>query len=340
LRLSGALVRAIPNIESNPGRIILHPVGRDACARDIPRSEDQTMTADDQTGDQDGGATTVDDSTDTSTTTDTSATDSSSGDSGSSDSSSSDAGSADSGSSDSGSSDSGSTGAGGSGASDDQTPAADLTVADIQPASADADSALSSAGSDMTSAGATDTVAADAEGGGGGGGSVSLGDLVTLGKAVASIMTASEATYDMKSNPVTVLPQGKDPSSITGISSDPHELRLVVSMSNRAGMEMCNLPIVVQWRYGGQIGGKGRFITNASAFMDSGADVGAFYRGEVTAALKDPFNAGSDASDPIASVDVHIEVKVTDKISPANLFVVLEGNIRGDGAGALRRRPD
>ena len=228
-------------------------------------------------------------------------------------------------------------------ASSDQTPADQLVVNDIQPVSVSPDgsgaSAPASQGTQAASPSGDDAVAADASSGIGGSG-VSVGDLVTIGKAVASIMTASSPDYSMKSNPVSVLPQGKDPTNLTGVSADPQELRLVVAMDNKLGMEMCNLPIVVQWRYGGSLGGKGHYITNASAFLDSGADIGAFYKGDVNATLDNPFNAGSDASDPIASVDVHIEVKVTDKISPANLFVVLEGNIRGDGYGKLARRPN
>jgi hypothetical protein len=317
------------------------------------------MTQDDQTTDpQDGGATTDD----TSTTTDAgSGSDasaqatSSDGGSGSSDDSGSGGGSSDAGAGDSGSSStdggSGDAGAASSSSSDggssadsgsgDQTPAANLTLASIQPASADADSSIASSSGGASTAsttGSNDAVAADAESGGSGGG-VSVGDLVTVGKAVASIMTASAPDYSMKSNPVSVLPQGADPASMVGISADPHELRILVSAENGLGMEVCKLPIVVQWRYGGNIGGKGHYITNASAFLDSGADLGAFYKGEVTAALQNPFNAGSDPKDMLASVDVHIEVKVTDKISPGNLFVVLEGNIRGDGGGTLAERP-
>jgi hypothetical protein len=320
------------------------------------------MTQDDQTGDQDGGGATADD-TSTTIATDTSGSDAStgdtpsgggSGDAGSGDggSGASDAGSGDSGSTassnDGGSGDagaaSGSSSDGGSSAdagASDQTPAADLTLASVQPASTDADSSISSSPSGSstasTSGGSDDAVAADAQSGGGGG--VSVGDLVTVGKAIASIMTASAPDYSMKTNPVSVLPQGTDPAALVGISASPRELSVLISASNGLGMEVCKLPIVVQWRYGGSIGGKGHYITNASAFLDSGTDLGVFYKGEITAALQNPFNAGSDPKDMLASVDVHIEVKVTDKISPGNLFVVLEGNIRGDGIGTLAERP-
>jgi hypothetical protein len=40
-----------------------------------------------------------------------------------------------------------------------------------------------------------------------------------------------------------------------------------------------------------RLNGVGAYITNAAAFLDSGTDVGAFYKVDVAASLDGPFNA-------------------------------------------------
>jgi hypothetical protein len=256
----------------------------------------------------------------------------SSGD-GSSGSSNGSSGDGSSGSGSTGSSSSGASGSGADGSSGDQTPADQLTLDTIQPASTSADTSQTQ----TASTGDTGAVAADAPSGGGG---VSVSDIIAIGTTVAKIMAASTADYTMRDNPVSVIPKDVDPLALTGVADPPRELRIPLNYHNRIGMLVCNLPIVVQWRYNGSYKGAGRFITNASAFLDSGADTGMFYKADVNATMTGPRNAGADSSNPTAAIDVHIEVKVTDKTSPANLFIVLEGSIQGDGAGTLRQRPN
>jgi hypothetical protein len=74
---------------------------------------------------------------------------------------------------------------------------------------------------------------------------------------------------------------------------------VTISISSAAA-----LSIVVQWRYGGSLNGVGAYITNAAAFLDSGTDVGAFYKVDVSASLDGPFNAaaanGADRSQQLA----------------------------------------
>lgn len=216
------------------------------------------------------------------------------------------------------------------GASGDQTPAKDLTVDPIQPASTTAiakAAGASSAASDGSGAVPT------AEGG------VSVSDIIAIGTTAAKIMEASSPDYTMQGKPASVLPRGADPLSLSGVVADPHELKITLHIRNRIHMLIIHLPIVVQWRFGGSYKGTGRYITSASAFLDSGADVGTFYKADVDASLTGPWNAGSD-TDPVAAISVMIEVKVVDKTSPYGQNIVLEGSIRGDGAGTLKQRPD
>ncbi|HEY1447428.1 MAG TPA: hypothetical protein VGF33_02745, partial [Caulobacteraceae bacterium] len=127
--------------------------------------------------------------------------------------------------------------------------------------------------------------------------------------------------------------------ALSGVVADPHELKVTLHIRNKMHLLIIHLPVVVQWRFGGNNKGVGLYITSASAFLDSGADVGAFYKADVNASLTGPWNAGSDAA-PVAAINVMIEVKVTDKTSPYGQNIVLEGKIQGDGAGTLQRRPD
>ena len=172
----------------------------------------------------------------------------------------------------------------------------------------------------------------------GGGGAPSVGDIIAIGKTAVQIMAASSPDYSMKSNPVAVLPQGADPLALTGVADPPRELAITLSYHNNATMLICNLPIVVEWRYGGSYKGVGHYITSASVFLDSGTDVGVFYKVDIDASLNGPFNAGDNVT-PIAAIGVQVQVKVNDKISPEGFNVVLEGTIKGDGSGVLRQRP-
>jgi hypothetical protein len=144
----------------------------------------------------------------------------------------------------------------------------------------------------------------------------------------------------MRSNPISVLPRNVDPLSLTGFLPDPRELRVSLNYRNRVDMLICQLPIVVQWRSGGSLNGVGAYITGACAFLDSGTDVGVFYKADVLATLDPAFNAASAGGAPNAAIGVRIEATVKDKISPLGFNVVLEGTIRGDGSGELRPRPE
>jgi len=227
--------------------------------------------------------------------------------------------------------------AAGSTASADQTPAAQLTLDPVQPASTDADTSLasSSGGAPGATPASTDTGAAGATPMDSGGGAPSVSDIIAIGTTAVKIMAASSPDYSMKSSPVAVLPQGVDPLSLTGVADPPRELNITLSYHNNATMLICNLPIVVQWRYGGSNNGVGHYITSASVFLDSGTDVGVFYKVDIDASLNGPFNAGNN----VAAIGVLVQVKVNDKISPEGFNVVLEGTIKGDGGGVLRQRP-
>ena len=222
----------------------------------------------------------------------------------------------------------------------DQTPAAKLTLDTIQPQSTSADSSMSSDGSTATySPAATTTNAQAMDDGGGGKGGVSVSDIIAIGTTVAKIMAASSPDYTMKSNPVAVLPKDVDPVSLTGVVVDPRELKVTLNFRNKLSMLICNLPIVVQWRYGGSNNGVGRYINNACIFLDSGTDVGVFYKVDIDAAFTGPWNAGAAGKPQIAAIDLKVEVKVTDKISPEGFNIVLTGTIRGDGGGNIQQRP-
>ncbi len=66
--------------------------------------------------------------------------------------------------------------------------------------------------------------------------------------------------------------------------------------------------------------------------------MGVFYKVDIDASLDSPWNAGSGTA-PVAAVDVKIEIKINDKISPYGQTIVIEGSIQGDGAGVLKQRP-
>ena len=170
------------------------------------------------------------------------------------------------------------------------------------------------------------------------GGDSGVSDIIAIGTTAAKILSESAPDYSMQSSPVSVLPSNADPMSLTG-TQGPQELRISLNYKNRLGMLVCQLPIVVQWRYGGSLNGVGAYITGACAFLDSGTDVGVFYKADVSATLNPPFNAAPAGGGPIAAVGVHIEATVKDKISPAGFNVVLEGTIKGDGSGNLQQRP-
>jgi hypothetical protein len=212
----------------------------------------------------------------------------------------------------------------------DQTPAADLVADAGDPAQVAADpSAASSSGAQTADTTSGDAVAA-AEGAG-------VKELVELGKFAADIMKDSAPDYSMKSDPVSVMPKDSAPLDLTGFSSDPHELKVHPVFRNKIGMLMADLPLVVQWHYGGRYKGHGLYINNGSIFIDTGADVGAFYKVNIHATLQGPANAGTE-TDPVATLDAHIEINITDKISPAFQMLVYEGQIRGDGSGELKAR--
>jgi hypothetical protein len=202
----------------------------------------------------------------------------------------------------------------------DDTPAAQLTV---------------EAGSDSKDAQFSPQSADPSESGG----DSSVSDIIAIGTTAAKILSESAPDYSMQSSPVSVLPSNTDPMSLTG-TQGPQELRVSLNYTNGLGMLIIQLPIVVQWRYGGSLNGVGAYVTGACAFLDSGTDVGVFYKADVSATLNPPFNAAAAGGAPIAALGVHIEATVKDKIGPLGFNVVLEGTIRGDGSGELRRRSE
>lgn len=171
-----------------------------------------------------------------------------------------------------------------------------------------------------------------------GGGGVSVKDFVEVGKFVYDVMKDSAPTSSISGNSAAVIPSGASLNELTGWYGTPHEMRVTYVSKKRADpLFRTTIPLVVQWEFGGQYKGHGRYINKAVVFVDSGMDIGSFYNVNITCDLTGSMNMGNE-TDPLVRMPVRIEVQENDKTTPYQFRKVYEGYLQADGEGHLALR--
>src|SRR5262245_4612925 len=135
----------------------------------------------------------------------------------------------------------------------------------------------------------------------------------------------SEATVHLASN-VFVIPKGvQSPNELAGWNSEPSNIYETYKWTGR--LSDTRIKMGVNWYYGGQYNGQGRYIGNADVFF-SVLEIGAWEKFHVEARFDSPLNVGNGVAHLAGAMTVsYYEYGMLSKSTPYHFY------IRGDGGG-------
>lgn len=135
----------------------------------------------------------------------------------------------------------------------------------------------------------------------------------------------SESTTNLASN-VFVIPKGvQSPNELTGWNSEPSQIYETYTWTGHTSDT--RIKMGVNWYYGGQYNGQGRYIGNADVFF-SVMEIGFLEKFHVEARFDSPLNVGAGVAHLAGSMNIsYYEYGSLSKSMPYSFY------IRGDGGG-------
>ncbi len=156
---------------------------------------------------------------------------------------------------------------------------------------------------------------------------VMLGRIINMGRKVWAIVEAGRPVVDVQSQTANALPQGADHWNKLQGWSLPQWKTYQATYRNLYRAKVVEFVYRVGYTSGGNVEGKGRFLTNVSV-VPTTVDVAWGYNVDVEASVPSVVNAGT-SSDPIGQMELLVKwtVKTVMKHSENSMGYA----IRGDG---------
>ena len=137
-------------------------------------------------------------------------------------------------------------------------------------------------------------------------------ELIALGKEIYKIVEAGRPTVTINTEPVQVLPIDDSGNAILAMQlhdwQRPKVLKYRVSTRNYLGMKPASFDFLLIYSYGGQLNGKGRYITGAQ-IKPTKVDVAWGYNLDASFSVQSILNEGS-SENPVAGAVLMIDYKI------------------------------
>ena len=160
-----------------------------------------------------------------------------------------------------------------------------------------------------------------------------LGDIIEIGEKIWQIIEQGKPVVNVQQMPmVAALPKGFNCWQSLANWSAPATQSYQVTYKNAYGMAVVDFKYRLQYSYGGQVGGVGKYLANVT-IVPSDLNVDWGYEFDSGVQVGDALNVGSDSA-PVAGMDMTLNWVVKTVLkqnnSSSHFFVQGDGNVKAD----------